>query len=147
MEPYIHKVHYYETDKMGIVHHSNYIRWMEEARVDFLEKIGIGFPMMEERGIFSPVTGVECRYRRPTRFDEQIQVAVRVESFNGIRLRITYEMHNQEDTLVATGASEHCFTDASGRPMSLKKTHPDVDAVLTARISEEKNVDTSAKVC
>lgn len=38
MEPYLHKVQYYETDKMGIVHHSNYIRWMEEARVDFWRK-------------------------------------------------------------------------------------------------------------
>ena len=47
MEPYLHKVQYYETDKMGIAHHSNYIRWMEEARVDFLEKIGWGFDRLE----------------------------------------------------------------------------------------------------
>ena len=40
MEPYVHKVQYYETDKMGIVHHSNYIRWMEEARIDFLDSVG-----------------------------------------------------------------------------------------------------------
>ena len=130
MEPYIHRVHYYETDKMGCVHHSNYIRWMEEARVDFLERIGLGFPMMEARGIFSPVTGVECRYRRPTRFDEEVRISVRVESFNGIRLRITYEMVNAEGALVSTGASEHCFTDTAGRPIALKKTHPDIDAVL-----------------
>ena len=78
MEPYFHRVQYYETDKMGCVHHSNYIRWMEEARVDFLEQIGIGFPMMEARGIYSPVTHVECRYRRPTRFDEEIRISVHV---------------------------------------------------------------------
>lgn len=53
MEPYLHKVQYYETDKMGIAHHSNYIRWMEEARVDFLEKIGWGFdPVWKRRALF-----------------------------------------------------------------------------------------------
>ena len=137
MEPYTHRVHYYETDKMGCVHHSNYIRWMEEARVDFLERIGIGFPMMEARGIYSPVTGVECRYRRPTHFDERIRVCVRLQSFSGVRLRISYEMTNEEGVLVATGASEHCFTDTSGRPIALKKDHPDIDAILRAQIAPE----------
>ena len=134
MEAYIHRVHYYETDKMGCVHHSNYIRWMEEARVAFLEQLGIGFPMMEARGIYSPVTNVECRYRRPTRFDDRISVSVTVEDYNGIRLHISYEMIDQNGTLAATGASRHCFTDSSGRPISLKKTHPDIDAVLASQL-------------
>ena len=136
MEPYFHRVHYYETDKMGCVHHSNYIRWMEEARVDFLERIGLGFPMMEARGIYSPVTSVECRYRRPTRFDEEIRISVHVAAFNGIRLRITYEMVNAEGVLVCTGASEHCFTDTAGKPISLKKYHPDLDEGLRAQVED-----------
>ena len=56
--PYIHKVQYYETDQMGIVHHSNYIRWFEEARIDLLEQLGIGYDMIEKEGIISPVIGV-----------------------------------------------------------------------------------------
>ena len=54
MKPYEHKVQYYETDKMGIVHHSNYIRWMEEARIDFLDQIGWNYKVMEDNGIISP---------------------------------------------------------------------------------------------
>ena len=65
MEDYVHKVHYYETDKMGIVHHSNYIRWMEEARVAMLDRLGVGFAKMEALGIYSPVVGVQCRFHRP----------------------------------------------------------------------------------
>lgn len=42
-KPYQHKVQYYETDQMGIVHHSNYIRWFEEARTDYMEKMGMGY--------------------------------------------------------------------------------------------------------
>ena len=50
MKKYIHKVNYYETDKMGITHHSNYIRWMEEARIDFLEQIGFSYDKLEKEG-------------------------------------------------------------------------------------------------
>ena len=136
MEPYIHKVHYYETDKMGIVHHSNYIRWMEEARVELLDRLGIGFAGMEARGVYSPVVGVECRYLRPTRFDEAVSIRVTIREFKGVRLRIGYEMTNAAGERVFTGASEHCFTDADGRLLVLKKQYPDLDAVLRAQACE-----------
>ena len=55
MEAYTHKVLYYETDQMGIVNHSNYIRWFEEARTDFMEQLGMGYAEMEKEGIVSPV--------------------------------------------------------------------------------------------
>lgn len=62
MHTYIHKVKYYKTDKMGITHHSNYVRWMEEARMDLLHSIGYGMRRLEKEGIISPVVSVECRY-------------------------------------------------------------------------------------
>ena len=81
MNKYIHKVNNYETDKMGVTHHSNYIRWMEEARIDFLNKIGFGYKKLEEDGIISPVIGVECEYKMPTTFDDSIEIDVGVEEF------------------------------------------------------------------
>ena len=60
MVPYDHKVQYYETDGMGIVHHSNYIRWFEEARVDLLEQLGFGYDRIEEAGYSGPVLEVSC---------------------------------------------------------------------------------------
>ncbi|MBP1554347.1 MAG: acyl-CoA thioesterase, partial [Oscillospiraceae bacterium] len=76
MELYTHKVHYYETDKMGITHHSNYIRWMEEARIDFLGKIGCGYDKIEAMGIISPVTAVDCRYKSTTTFGDVVTIDV-----------------------------------------------------------------------
>ena len=67
MLKYIHKVQYYETDQMQIAHHSNYIRWFEEARTFFLEKSGFGYDRMEAEGIVCPVTG-GCRYASMVRF-------------------------------------------------------------------------------
>ena len=135
MEPYIHRVHYYETDKMAVVHHSNYIRWMEEARVAYLEAIGAGFAGMESRGVLSPVVALECRYLRPCRFDDRVRITVRLTEFKGVRLRVAYEMFNETSgETVFTGSSEHCFTDAEGRLLVLKKACPDVDAILRAAV-------------
>ena len=125
MNLYEHRVKYYETDKMGIVHHSNYIRWMEEARIDFLGQIGWNFRKLEESGIVSPVTAVECKYKVSTLFDDLITIAVWIEEFKGGKLKLRYEMHNEAGALVCEGASEHCFLNQEGKIMNLKKEHPD----------------------
>ena len=132
---YIHRVHYYETDKMAVVHHSNYIRWMEEARVAYLDEIGAGFAGMEARGILPPVVGLECRYLRPCRFDDRVQIRVRLTEFRGVRLRVAYEMFNESSgETVFTGSSEHCFTDLQGKLILLKKVCPEIDAALRAAV-------------
>lgn len=131
MKPYIHKVQYYETDKMGIVHHSNYIRYMEEARVDFLEQIGWGFDKLEQAGIVSPVVGVQVRYKQPCRFPENIEISVSVEKYNGVLLHIGYEMkQTQTGVVVCIGHSEHCFLDAAGNSMRLKQHFSELDMIL-----------------
>ena len=68
------KINYYETDRMGIVHHSNYIRWMEEARVHYLDEIGFGYDALEKSGIISPVIGIEGDYKMTTTFDDIINI-------------------------------------------------------------------------
>ncbi|MFQ9127202.1 MAG: acyl-CoA thioesterase [Butyricicoccaceae bacterium] len=70
MNPCEHKVQYYETDGMGIVHHSNYIRWFEEARVDLLEQLGFGYDRIEAEGYSGPVLEVACQYKTMSRFGE-----------------------------------------------------------------------------
>ena len=80
MKVYEHKVQYYETDKMQITHHSNYIRFMEEARIDFLDQIGWGYDKMEEQGILSPVVGVTCEYKKVfSRYSPDVHQGVGIE--------------------------------------------------------------------
>lgn len=141
MHIYIHKVRYYETDKMGITHHSNYIRWMEEARVDFLDRIGYSYAKLESDGIISPVIGVECQYKHPTTFDDEIKITVGAEEFKGVRLVIGYTMTNAATgEIVLTGKSMHCFTDVNGKPIILKKRFPEFECVLR-ELTANKNVD------
>ena len=79
METYEHKVQYYETDKMGITHHSNYIRWMEEARVNWLDKIGWSFQKIEDLGMVSPVVEISCKYINSTKFNDTVEIKVRLK--------------------------------------------------------------------
>lgn len=130
---YEHIVQYYETDKMGITHHSNYIRWMEEARVDFLAQIGWDFAKLESLGIVSPVVSVECQYKHTTTFPEVIHISVAIEEFKGVKLKLRYKMENDEGKLVCEGRSEHCFLDVSGRPIRLNKEFPEFYNALILR--------------
>ncbi len=127
LQTYEHRVQYYETDQMGIVHHSNYIRWFEEARVDLMRQMGMGYDKMEEMGIISPVLQVSAEYRSMVHFDEIVKVQILVKKFNGIILQLSYRVEDKETgELRCTGESKHCFLDPKGNPVSLKKTAPEV---------------------
>ena len=136
MTPYIHTVQYYETDKMGITHHSNYVRWMEEARMELLRQMGWPMSRLEAEGITSPVVSVECRYLRPTTYDDRISILVTVEQYTGVKLRLSYTMTNAATgETVHTASSTHCFIDENTRPISLKKRLPEFDAALREYIT------------
>lgn len=130
--PYIHRVHYYETDRMGVTHHSNYIRMMEEARVDFMAQLGWPYARMEACGVLSPVTAVSAKYLAPTTFDDLVEVRVSVKRFDGVRLVIGYEMlrRGEPPATVLTGESEHVFLNPQGRFVRLKRDLPEFHALL-----------------
>lgn len=131
MKNYMHKVNYYETDKMGVTHHSNYIRWMEEARIEFLTKIGYPYDKLEEMGIISPVIGIECDYKASTTFSDEVEIEVKIKEFKGVRLVIEYIMINSiTKELVLNGVSKHCFVNKDGKPVILKKSFPEFDQAL-----------------
>ena len=140
MNPYIHRVHYYETDRMGVTHHSNDIRMMEEARIDFMEQLGWPYARMEELGVMSPVTAVNLKYHASTTFDDRIAIQVRVRAFDGVRLTIGYTMTKMGDApvTVLTGESEHVFLNAQGRFVRLKRELPEFFRLLTELAGEEQ---------
>lgn len=137
MEDYLRRVNYYETDKMGITHHSNYIRYMEESRVHFLEQLGYGYARQEREGLISPVIGLDCQYKHSS-FGDLLRIQVRILTYNGVRLTVGYTMTNKETgQLLFTGTSQHCYTDADGRPVILRRQSPELDRLL--RREAEKN--------
>lgn len=123
---YERNVNYYETDQMAIVHHSNYIRWMEEARLALMESISLPYDRMEEQGILIPVLSASCEYRVAFRFGDTFQVHLYPIEFNGIKMRIGYRITDPDGTLHATGETSHCFVDRNMRLVRLKKDYPDI---------------------
>lgn len=109
---------------MGITHHSNYICWMEEARVDFLKDIGWDCSKLEEMGIISPVIDVRCQYKNTTTFADKVMIETTVKKFSGIKLILQYEMKNEVGKIVVLAESAHCFLDKDGKMLWLAKQLP-----------------------
>ena len=121
--PYMRKANFYETDQMGIIHHSNYIRWFEEARIDFMEQIGFGYIKAVNSGIDFAVLGVTCDYKSMTRFGDTVKIYANITYMTEMKLTITYKVIDTESReLRATGETRHCpYHNERKRPVSLKK--------------------------
>jgi len=126
MENYRHKIQYYETDKMGVTHHSNYLRIMEETRVYAMEEMGYGYDRMESEGLISPVMAVSIEYKKPTTYPDIVEVELRVAEISHYKIRFDYKM-TVDGTLVCHATSLHCFLDAAtGRPIVMKERFPEM---------------------
>lgn len=142
MSNYEHKAKYYETDQMGIIHHSNYIRWMEEARMEYLDSIGFPMEKIEAEGVVSPVVSVQCEYRKSCYLNETIGISVQVQEFKGVKLILNYRMYEKESgELRATGNSVHCFTGKNGQLVMLKKVMPGLHQALTEAAEKHSSLD------
>ncbi len=105
---YTRKANYYETDMMGIVHHSNHIRYFEEARIAFMHSIGCDVMQMERDGIIIPNVDAYARYYIPVRFSEEIDIEIRLSYFNGTKMEYTYTARNKNGETAAEGHTMHC---------------------------------------
>ena len=121
---------------MGIVHHSNYIRYFEEARLDMMEQVGLSYTAMEEHGLIIPVLSVACEYIKPVLFGEKVQIHTRLVKFDGIKMQFVYEIYC-EGELRTKGESRHCFLDKEMKPVRMKRQFPEIyqrmkELVITA---------------
>ena len=121
---YKRKPNYYETDQMGIIHHSNYIRWFEEGRMDFLLKMGLPMDKIEDSGIQIPVVSVESKYLKTVKISNTLDIKLNISYYNGTRLNIDYEVFNENGELCNIGSSKHCFITLEGKVVNLRKTLP-----------------------
>lgn len=128
IRPYEHHAKYYETDQMGIIHHSNYIKWMEEARLDLMDQIGLNYKQMEEMEIISPVLSISVEYHSMVHFDDTVVIQTKLVKYTGIKMEVEYIMTDKETgELRTTAYSSHCFLNRSGKPISLKRSYPELD--------------------
>ncbi|MEH6408184.1 MAG: thioesterase family protein [Leeuwenhoekiella sp.] len=105
------KVRYAETDQMGVVHHSNYAIYLEAARIEWLEALGISYRSMEEKGVMLPVYDMKFSFMQPAYFDDTLSIEVMMEKLPGARIVFTYKIVNQNGQLISTASTTLVFVD------------------------------------
>lgn len=105
------RVEYHHTDQMGIVHHSNYVKFFEVARTEWLRQAGLTYAEMERRGVMMPIVDVQIKYRQPAYYDELIKVKAIVEEMPMARMTFKYEIRGEDDRDIATGLTTLGFID------------------------------------
>ena len=136
---YERKINYYETDRMGVVHHSNYIRYLEEARTEWLEALDMPFDLLEKNKITIPALGVNCTYKHHVTFGDIILIHTYAKEYTGVRMTIGYEITDKKTgNVVLIGETKHCFTDNSLKPISLKKYAPEFHNKFSKLLDEDQ---------
>ncbi len=122
---------YAETDQMGIVHHSNYPIWFEAGRTDFLKKSGMANSKIEELGILLPLSHIDCNFKSPARYEDEIVVKTTIRKMTCARIEFEYEIVKDKDgTLIAIGSTSHAWTDKSLKPLNIEKKLPELWCIL-----------------
>ncbi|GIP39306.1 hypothetical protein J31TS4_25860 [Paenibacillus sp. J31TS4] len=119
---------YADTDKMGVIYHGSYIRWLELGRTRLIEDVGFDYLEMERAGYFAPVYNLDITYKKSIRLGDRAAVRTWVEDNSGIRTTYGFQIVNGQDEVCAEGTTTHIVVkqaDGDFRPVSFKKAFPD----------------------
>ena len=112
------KVRYAETDQMGVVYHGNYAQYLELARIEWLDALGISYKNMEEEGVMLPVYNLEITFKKSAVFDDEIRVETTLRKIPTVRIIFDYKIFNKQEELLTIASTELVFIDMkTNRPM------------------------------
>ncbi len=136
----IRRAQYHETDSMKIVHHANYVKWMEEARLNYFKVAGFDWKQMEETtGIMIPVLFQSVDYEQMIKFDDEIEIACTCERFNGVKMDFSYVFKSINDRRInAKGITKHGFLDKKYNPISLNEAYKEGFIVLNNYVTNKE---------
>ena len=131
------QVNYYETDRMGVVHHSNYLRYLEEARYVWMEEEGFPYPEFERQGVIIPCTEAKEHFLGFLRYGDEFSVHMELYRFTGLRMYFRYEVYNESTgELCLTAETVHYTTTKDDyKPTSIKRSHPELFENVSALFS------------
>lgn len=132
-------VRYAETDRMGIVHHSNYPVWFEVGRTEFIRQNGISYSEVEKSGILLPLLELKCKFISSSTYEDKIIVRTSIKSYTKTRLNFYYEVFKETDmdSPIATGETVHVWTNCNLKPINLQKHNQAIYDIITQNASEE----------
>lgn len=113
------RVRYAETDKMGIVYHSNYFIWFEVGRSELFRELNLPYTQFEEQGLGLAVIEASCRYRKPSHYDDELIIVTKMENITSKKVTFSYQVIS-EGTLIADGKTVHLFINKEGRSTDVR---------------------------
>lgn len=130
------RARYAETDAMGIVHHAEYLVWMELGRTEFMRHFGFTYRELEELGVMLPVVEVNVKYKQSARYDDEIRISTWVEEMTRVRLKLAYRIERADDEALLTEAyTVHTYMGKDGRLLRVTN-YPEAWARLSAMIPD-----------
>ncbi len=137
-------VRYSEIDRMGIVHHSNYPKWFEIGRGDYMNKAGIPISSVYSQGFYLPLCELDCKFKSPAKYGDEIVVITEITFVSCVKVTFGYKvLHNRTEKLIAVGNTVHAWTDKNIKPLNIEKAAPQIYTsfkalVETGEINEDK---------
>ncbi|MCR4820278.1 MAG: acyl-CoA thioesterase [Elusimicrobiales bacterium] len=128
------RIFYHDTDCGGVVYHGNYLKYFEEVRTEFLEKLGLSVKFFMEKDIYFVVRSQSAEYRRPAFYDDTLDVKTRLEECTPIKMSFVYEIHNQKGDLITTGKT---LLVSIGSDMKIKPLPKDLFEKIKATVSDK----------
>ena len=120
---------------MHVVHHSNYARFLEEARLDLMKQAGLSYEKMEEMGIIIPVLELHDFYKDAIHYGDEIIIIPEFKSLSAVKFSLDYEIRDAyTDVLKHTAMTSHAFLDRDFKPMNMKKKFPDVYSIMESLV-------------
>ena len=138
LESYVRVVNYYETDQMQVVHHSNYARYLEEARLHLMDQVGLSYDKLEQMGIIIPVLELHDYYTKSITYGDVIEIKPTIIKLSPVRFTLKYQiLRSGTDEVLHTPQTSHAFVDTEFKPMNLKKTFPEVYGIFEELVEKE----------
>ena len=142
---YKSKVRYFETDRMGVVHHSNYLRFLENARMDWMDENIMKYSELEKLGVIVPAISASGNFKGFLHFDEHYSITMKLIEYTGVRMKFSYEIYS-DDTgkLCYDGETAHFFssdalkTGKDYMPISIKRKLPEVHEKMLAMLEKQQ---------
>lgn len=128
------RVHYQDTDQMGVVHHANYVSWFEIGRTEMMRDTGFAYSKIEELGLLLPVLDLNITYQKPAHYDDYLAIYTKVTTYSAVRLEFAYEVRRikdeaverSEEELLASGSTLHMWLNDQWKPARIDKIAPSV---------------------
>ena len=141
IESYVRVINYYETDQMQVVHHSNYARYLEEARLHLMDQVGLPYDKLEKMGVIIPVLELHDYYIKSVTYGDVIEIKAKVTKLSGVRFTLEYNIYRSgTDELLHKASTSHAFLDREFRPMNMKKAFPEEYKIFES-IKEEPSAE------